>query len=117
MFELPKEGIVSEKWLCSNPFGWKSTKNILVCREHFSSESFNSYNKQRKRLKNGAIPSIYRKDTAEDAVQNRIDPIEIEGNPGEDRDNEVDVTEETAGAGEDAAGGLVHGNERFILII
>ena len=44
LFQLPKEGIVSEKWLRSNPLGWKSTQNIFVCREHFSSESFNSYN-------------------------------------------------------------------------
>ena len=126
LFELPKEGIVHDKWLRSNPVGWKSTKNIFVCSEHFSRESFKSYNDdlERNRLKAGAIPSIYREDAAEDAVQVRKDPVEIgedpvevEGNPGEDRENEADVTEETAGAGEDAAGGSVQGNERFTLII
>ena len=127
LFELPKEGIVRDKWLCSNPVGWKSTENIFVCSEHFSREPFKSYNddlEQRKRLEAGAIPSIYREDAAEDAVQVRKDPVEIgedpvevEGNPGEDRENEADVTEETAGAGEDAAGGSVQGNERFTLII
>ena len=120
LFELPKEGIVRDKWLRSNPVGWKSTKNISVCSEHFSRESFKSHNddlEQRKRLKAGAIPSIYREDAAEDAVQVRKDPVEVEGNPGEDRENEADVTEETAGAGEDAAGGSVQGNERCTLII
>ena len=117
---LKKEGIVRDKWLRSNPVGWNSTKNIFVCSEHFSRESFKSYNddlEQRNRLKAGAIPSIYREDAAEDAVQVRKDPVEVEGNPGEDRENEADVTEETAGAGEDAAGGSVQGNERFTLII
>ena len=107
---------------------------VEVHQEHFSRESFKSYNndlEQRKRLKAGAIPSIYREDAAEDAVQVRKDPVEVgedpvevgedpvevEGNPGEDRENEADVTEETAGAGEDAAGGSVQGNERFTLII
>ena len=127
LFELPKEGIVREKWLRSNPVGWNSTKNNFVCSEHFSRESFKSYNddlEQRNRLKARAIPSIYREDAAEDAVQVRKDPVEVgedpvevEGNPGEDRENEADVTEETAGAGEDAAGGSVQGNERFTLII
>ena len=100
---------------------------VEVHQEHFSWESFKSYNndlEQRKRLKARARPSIYREDAAEDAVQVRKDPVEVgedpvevEGNPGEDRENEADVTEETAGAGEDAAGGSVQGNERFTLII
>ena len=97
LFELPKEGIVRDKWLRSNPVGWKSTKNIFVCSEHFSKESFNSHNddlEERKRLKVGAVPSIYREDAAEDAVQVRKDPVEIGEDP--DRENEADVTEETA---------------------
>ena len=70
-----------------------------------------------EKIKSWCDPKYYREDAAEDAIQLWKDRVEIEGNPGEDRENEADVREETAGAGEDTAGGSGHGTDRFILIV
>ena len=64
LFVLPQNEKIRKKWLLSNPVGWKSTKLIHVCMDHFTEESFHTDHGVafvRRRLKLGSVPSIFPK--------------------------------------------------------
>ena len=64
LFVLPQNEKIRKKWLLSNPVGWKSTKLIHVCMDHFTEDSFHTDHGVafvRRRLKLGSVPSIFPK--------------------------------------------------------
>ena len=72
LFVLPQNEKIRKKWLLSNPVGWKSTKLIHVCMDHFTEDSFHTDHGVafvRRRLKLGSVPSIFpKKERAEQIV-------------------------------------------------
>ena len=122
LFVLPQNEIIRKKWLLSNPVGWKSTKLIHVCMDHFTEESFHiDCGYVRRRLKFGSVPSIFPKNEragkkddakyvqednagAKDALSMEEDPAEVEEDMAKVKMEATDVEEDAAEVEEDNVG-------------